>query len=365
MSKTKWQQGFNTFQKHLMTGIGYMIPVIVAPGIVMGVAQVAASMLGLDIKSAEALVSMDALTRCLAWMQQVAGPQCRDLMYPVLAAYISYSIANRTGLIVGFFGGLLSVLSGAGFFGAVITGFLGGYLMNFLKKQIKVSRTYLPIMNMVVYPLIGTLAIFLAAYFIINPLGNWITQSIVSLINVIGNLGGVAISFILAAGNSFDIGGPVSKGFMAITLQLADAGFSKGPLSIGSVVPAIGFGFATLLDKFVLRKHLFTEDLQASGTPALILGLLCVAEGGLPLLLSDLLFMIPINCLGGGLAAASAYLFGVHMPKTVPGGILGVPLMEKPLLYILSILIGALTVAALILLRRMRLAKKFQNEKEA
>ena len=175
----------------------------------------------------------------------------------------------------------------------------------------------------------------------------------------------MAISFILAAGNSFDIGGPVSKGFMAITLQLADAGFSKGPLSIGSVVPAIGFGFATLLDKFVLRKHLFTEDLQASGTPALILGLLCVAEGGLPLLLSDLLFMIPINCLGGGLAAASAYLFGVHMPKTVPGGILGVPLMEKPLLYILSILIGALTVAALILLRRMRLAKKFQNEKEA
>ena len=107
-------------------------------------------------------------------------------------------------------------------------------------------------------------------------------------------------------GNSFDIGGPVSKGFMAITLQLADAGFSKGPLSIGSVVPAIGFGLATLLDKFVVRKHLFDEDLQASGTPALILGLLCVAEGGLPLLLSDLLFMIPINCLGGGLAAASA-----------------------------------------------------------
>ena len=69
---------------------------------------------------------------------------------------------------------------------------------------------------------------------------------------------------------------------------------------------------ATLLDKFVVRKHLFDEDLQASGTPALILGLLCVAEGGLPLLLSDLLFMIPINCLGGGLAAASAYLFGVH-----------------------------------------------------
>ena len=214
-------------------------------------------------------------------------------------------------------------------------------------------------------PLIGTLAVFLACYFVINPLGNWITQSIVSLIGVIGNLGGVAVSFILAAGNSFDIGGPVSKGFMAITLQLADAGFSKGPLSIGSVVPAIGFGLATLLDKFVVRKHLFDEDLQASGTPALILGLLCVAEGGLPLLLSDLLFMIPINCLGGGLAAASAYLFGVHMPKTVPGGILGVPLMEKPFLYMLSILIGALTVAVLVLLRRMRLAQKAMKQKEA
>ena len=66
MSSTTMKQGFTTFQKHLMTGIGYMIPVIVAPGIVMGVAQVAASMLGLDIKSAEALVSVDALTRCLA-----------------------------------------------------------------------------------------------------------------------------------------------------------------------------------------------------------------------------------------------------------------------------------------------------------
>ena len=100
-------------------------------------------------------------------------------------SYISYSIANRTGLIVGFFGGLLSVLSGAGFFGAVITGFLGGYLLNALKKRIKVSRTYLPVMNIVVYPLIGTLAVFLACYFVINPLGNWITQSIVSLIGVI------------------------------------------------------------------------------------------------------------------------------------------------------------------------------------
>ena len=74
--------------------------------------------------------------------------------------------------------------------------------------------------------------------------------------------------------------------------------------------------------------------------PALILGLLCVAEGGLPLLLSDLLFMIPINCLGGGLAAASAYLFGVHAENLCPGGILGVPLLEKPFLYMLSILIG-------------------------
>lgn len=364
MKNSRMKHSFAAFQKHLMTGIGYMIPVIVAPGIVMGVAQILAFTMGLDIKSAEALNSLDSLTRCLAWMQQVAGPQCRDLMYPVLAAYISYSIANRTGLIVGFFGGLLSVLSGAGFFGAVITSFLGGWLMNWLKKHLKVSRTYLPVMNMVIYPLIGTLAVFLTCYFVINPLGTWITQSIVSLIGLIGSLGGVAVSFILAAGNAFDIGGPVSKGFMAITLQLADAGFSKGPLSIGSVVPAIGFGLAVILDKTVVRRHLFDEDLQASGTSALILGLLCVSEGGLPLLLSDLLVMIPINCLGGGLAAASAYLMGVMMPKTVPGGILGVPLMEKPLLYVISILIGAMTVAVLVLLRRTSLVRKAQKMKE-
>lgn len=155
MSSTSMKQGFTTFQKHLMTGIGYMIPVIVAPGIVMGVAQVAASMLGLDIKSAEALASVDALTRCLAWMQQVAGPQCRDLMYPVLAAYISYSIANRHRPDRRLLRRSAFRPVRAGFFGAVITGFLGGYLMNALKKRIKVSRTYLPVMNMVVYPLIA------------------------------------------------------------------------------------------------------------------------------------------------------------------------------------------------------------------
>ncbi len=112
-------------------------------------------------------------------------------MYVVFGAYLAYSIADRTGLVVGFFWrSSFNSVGGRFFFGAVITGFAGGYLMNWIKTKIKVSRTYLPVMNLAIYPFIGSLAIFALSYFVINPLGAFIINGISAMVDTIGQMGG-------------------------------------------------------------------------------------------------------------------------------------------------------------------------------
>ena len=111
------QTVWRTVQTHMMTGIGYMIPVIVSVTIVSAIAQLGASMLGWNITGEEALTSSNILLQFFAWIIQVAAPICQNLMYPMFAGFLAYSISDRLGLTAGFFGGLLAVNGGSGFLG--------------------------------------------------------------------------------------------------------------------------------------------------------------------------------------------------------------------------------------------------------
>lgn len=351
----------NVIKQHMMTGIGYMIPVITGSTIVMGVLQIIGMVFGMDVTS-EVALEAGGMTQMLAWMIQVAAPACRDLMWVVFAGFLSYSIADRTGLVMGLFGGLLSTMSGAGFFGAIITGFASGYIMKFARGKIKVKRAFLPVMNMAVYPILGCTVVFILCYAVVNPLGSTIINGISSLLDTIGSLGGALVSMILAGGAAVDIGGPISKGFLPISFSMAGNGFTIHPIHFGSMAPAIAFGLTVLLDKYVFSKRVgvraFDDELDAAGLPGLVLGFLGVAEGALPLMLSDPIVMIAINTVGGAMSGGVAYVLGLNMPINMPLGIWSLPICNSPFAYFVGLFSGVIFIVAMTLLRRYALAKK-------
>lgn len=352
------QTVWRTVQTHMMTGIGYMIPVIVSVTIVSAIAQLGASMLGWNITGEEALTSSNILLQFLAWIIQVAAPICQNLMYPMFAGFLAYSISDRLGLTAGFFGGLLAVNGGSGFLGALVIGFFSGYFMLWISKVIKVSRQYRSIMNMMLLPLIGTFATFVAMFFVVNPLGNAINNAMQSFINSVGAFGTIPLVAIIAAMMAFDCGGPINKAAFGIGFGLAATGFSLLPVMYGAMIAPLGFGLAVFLDKYIIRKKLFKQELADAGFSSFILGLFNVTEGAIPLVLDDPIWMVPINVIGTAIGASVGYMAGNFLPITRTGNVLGFLLQENPLSYVACLFLGAFIVAGLTIVRRMVLKKK-------
>lgn len=153
----KKESTWNVIQKHMMSGIGYMIPLIIGYTLIKGIFTTIAMSVGLDIESEAAFTDPNAFIAFMAWFNQVVAPACQNLMYPIFAGYLAMSIGNRSALIPGFIGGLVALNGGSGFIGALAIGFATGYFMNWVTKLWKVSRQVKPVMNFTVYPSIGTL----------------------------------------------------------------------------------------------------------------------------------------------------------------------------------------------------------------
>lgn len=352
--KITWKE----VQQHIMTGIGYMIPVLIAASISGGIAQLIAVPFGWNITSAEALESTNAMLRFLAWVKQVAATECQNLMYPVFAAYLAFSIADRQALAVGFFGGYLAFIGNSGFIGALAIGFAVGYFMKWFQKLFNVKRQYKTIMNLMTYPIIGALFTFILMYWVINPLGDLINTSMQAFITSVGAYGEIPLAAIIAGMMAFDCGGPVNKAAFTIAFSLAGTGWNIVPLTYGAMIAPLGYGLAVGLDKFILRKHLFREDLSAQGLSGFIMGLFNVTEGAMPILLDDPIAMIPINVIGSAIGAILSVSLGNTSPLSRPGNILGFLLQENPISYVVCLFIGAAIIAVLTCLRRMQLAKK-------
>lgn len=354
----KKKLSWHVIQQHLMTGIGYMIPVLIAASITGGIAQLIATPLGWDISAAAALESTNALLRFLAWVSQIAAPQCQNLMYPVFSAYLAFAIADRQALVVGFFGGYLAFIGNSGFIGALIIGFASGYFMKWLQGVWKVNRQYRTIMNFMTYPIIGAIFTFVLMYWLVNPLGDLVNKSMQTLITSVGAYGEIPLAAIIAGMMAFDCGGPVNKAAFTIAFSLAGTGWNIIPLTYGAMIAPLGFGLAVGLDKFILRKHLFREDLSAQGLSGFIMGLFNVTEGAMPILLDDPIAMIPINVIGSAIGASLSVLAGNYNTLTRPGNVLGFFLQDNPLSYMTFLFIGAAIIAVLTCLRRMQLSRK-------
>lgn len=352
----------------VMTGISYMIPVIVAAGLMMGIAKLWAMGIGQIDNLGTFAESSNQLHVFLHYLDKFGGLIFK-FIYPVFGAYVAYSIADRPGLVPGFIGGAFAgglhftfwgVQGGipSGFLGALVLGLVAGYLTKFLNQNIKLNKNLQAMKPMFLLPGIAVLVIFVLNFYIVDPvfggLNGWLSNTIASFDT--GST--MVLTSVIAACTAFDLGGPVNKAAGAIAMGLAaDAIFPLTGRVLSIIIPPIGLGLATVLDKYVVKRRVFDENLRVVGNTSILLGLIAVSEGAIPFMLKNPLITIPVNIIGAILGSCTAVALGAVQWNPLPA-IWGWPLVENLGAYIVGLLVGTLFIALANIFIRFNMLKK-------
>lgn len=316
-------------REHLMTGVSYMIPVILAGAMLIAVSLIMTQTFKLEGAFAEFLMSV--------------GSTGMTLFVAVLSAYVAYAIADRAGITPGLIAGYMASQAGTGFLGGLVVGLIAGYITYTLKK-VKLSRNVQPIMALVIYPLLSTF--FTAAilhYLIETPL----VSAMAALTDWLTNMSGatpLVLGAILGAFVGFDFGGPINKVAYTFAVGLLGEGIF-GPM--GMVGPAISVTpVAMALASFIAPK-LYSEQEREAGKAALVLGLVTISEGAIPFAVVDPVRVIFSSVVGSAVAGAVAGALGVGNSAPL-GGILILPLVTKPLGYLIALASGVAVTTLLV-----------------
>lgn len=322
---------------HLMTGIGYMLPLIIGSSLVVAIPQIIALCMGCTALTEDLTGTLGFLYQ----LQQVGWAGIK-LVNTVLAAFIAYSIADKPAIGAGFVAGAIATETKAGFLGAVLYAFIAGYLVKWCLDNIKISGPAASIMPLVILPLIGTLAVALIAVVLAGPLAS-INEGIIEWLRQMCTSGTnrVIMAIVLGAMIGFDMGGPVNKAaWTAGNVLLAEGVYTANVyINCAIVIPALGYAFAA-----VLRKSRFSEELRDSAMGNWAMGFVGITEGAIPFTLVKPAMLIPVNMIGAALGAGICALCGTDAVIPPLGGMYGFITMTNPWGYLLGILIGSLFI---------------------
>ncbi|MGW2018338.1 fructose-specific PTS transporter subunit EIIC [Streptomyces sp. NPDC001927] len=340
--------------KALMNGVSYMIPFVVVGGLLIAISLA----IGGHATPDGLVIPKDSF-----WMDvNNIGVIGFKLMVPILSGYIAYAIGDRPALVPGMIGGWIAAdgslyhsEAGAGFIGAIVTGFLAGYLVLWIKK-VRVPKFVQPIMPIIVIPIVATTALGLFFIYVIGQPISWVFEHLTSWLGGMTGTSAILLGAILGLMIAFDMGGPVNK-----TAFLFGAGLiATGNMSVmgmcAAAIPVmpLGQGLATLM-----RRKLYSEQERETGMASLFMGMFGISEGAIPFAAARPAQVIPANMLGGAVAGAIAGMAGVTdaVPHGGPivavlGAVGGVPM------FFLAVAVGtvvtALTTNALIDIRERR-----------
>ena len=323
---------FKNMRQHLMTGVSHMIPFVVAGGILL-----AASVM---------LSGKGAVPEEGTWLHDLffIGVTGFKLMVPILAAYIGYSIADRSALapsaIAAFIG---ADMYNTGFFGAIFAGVLGGIVVYYLKK-IKVPAFARSIMPIFVIPIIGT---FVTAGAIVWGIGEPVGLAAASLTEFLKSMQDssiVTLAIIMGMMIAFDMGGPVNKVAYAFVILCIGEGIYNvaGISSVAVAVPSIGMGLATFLN-----KKLYTPAEQEAGRASALMGVMGITEGAIPFAAADPLRVIPCTMIGTACGAVAAALLQVES-YAAWAGLIVLPVVEGRPGFVIALATGSLVTALLV-----------------
>ncbi len=300
--------GAHKVYTQLMNGVSHMLPFVVGGGILIALAFLIDGF-SVDIHSLsdEMRANFGTITPTAAALKGI-GNTAFGFMLPVLAGFIAMSIGDRPALAVGFVGGMIASQGKSGFLGALLAGFIAGYLIVFLRKVFgKLPQSIEKIAPVLLYPLFGILIMGLLMNYVIEPpIGALNTALNTGLTNMSGS-SKVLLGMIVGGMMSIDMGGPFNKAaYVFGTASIAAGNYDiMASVMIGGMVPPCAIALATLL-----FKQKFTKEERESGPVNFIMGLAFITEGAIPFAASDPLHVLPSCIVGAAAAGALSMAFG-------------------------------------------------------
>ena len=313
--------------RHLLTGVSYMLPMVVAGGLCIA------------LSFAFGINAFKEAGTLPAALMQIGGSTAFALMVPVLAGYIAFSIADRPGLTPGLIGGMLASSTNAGFLGGIIAGFIAGYVARFISTRLKLPQSMEALKPILIIPLLASLVTGLLMIYVVGKPVAAIMEWLTHWLGNMGTANAVLLGAVLGGMMCTDMGGPVNKVAYAFGVGLLSTK-TYGPMAAimaAGMVPPLAMGLATLL-----ARSKFTKGQQEGGKAALVLGLCFISEGAIPFAARDPMRVIPCCLVGGAVTGAISMAVGARL-MAPHGGlcVLLIPGAITPVLgYLLAIIVG-------------------------
>ena len=338
----------------LMNGVSHMLPFVVGGGILIALAFLIDGLcVDVNSLSEEMRANFGSITPVAAVFRQI-GNLAFGFMLPVLAGFIAESIADRPGLALGFVGGMIAANGTSGFLGALVAGFLAGYVIVLLRKVFaKLPEAIEKLAPVLLYPFFGILITGLIMLFVVEPPIGALNTALNTALTNMGGTSKILLGIIVAGMMSIDMGGPFNKAaYVFGTASIAAGNYDiMAAVMIGGMVPPCAIALATLL-----FKNKFTKQERESGPVNFIMGLAFITEGAIPFAASDPARVIPSCVVGAGLAGALSMAFGCTL-MAPHGGIFVFPVVDHAIMYFVALVVG--TVAGALLLGILK--KKVQQ----
>ena len=340
--------------KHLMNGVSHMLPFVVGGGILIAIAFLIDGF-SVDLNSlpAEQRANFGTITQAAALFKGIGGTAF-GFMLPILAGFIAMSIADRPGLAVGFVGGSIAANGTSGFLGALVAGFVAGYIVLLLKKVFsKLPESLDGMKPVLLYPLFGIFLVGVIMQFVVEPPIGALNTVINNGLNGLNGASAVVLGVLLGGMMSVDMGGPVNKAaYVFGTASIAAGNYNiMAAVMIGGMVPPLAIALAT-----ILFKNKFTAEERKAGPTNFIMGLSFITEGAIPFAASDPLHVLPACVVGSAVAGGLSMAFGCTL-MAPHGGIFVVPTIGNPLMYLVALVIGSFIACGLLGLLKKKVSE--------
>lgn len=340
--------------KHLMNGVSHMLPFVVGGGILIAIAFLIDGF-SVDLNSlpADQRANFGTITQAAAMFKGIGGTAF-GFMLPILAGFIAMSIADRPGLAVGFVGGSIATNGTSGFLGALVAGFVAGYIVLLLKKVFsKLPESLDGMKPVLLYPLLGIFLVGVIMQFVVEPPIGALNTAINNGLNGLNGASAVVLGVLLGGMMSVDMGGPVNKAaYVFGTASIAAGNYNiMAAVMIGGMVPPIAIALAT-----IFFKNKFTAEERKAGPTNFIMGLSFITEGAIPFAASDPLHVLPACVVGSAVAGGLSMAFGCTL-MAPHGGIFVVSTIGNPLMYLVALVIGSFIACGLLGLLKKKVSE--------